>query len=302
MKLELLEAGFGVTVQDAGRTGRAHLGIPESGAMDIFALQAANLLVGNEPGAAGLEIPSGGFCFRPHKDSLIACTGPGWSLEVDGGPQPGWMAVLVKAGQKVEVIHGSGRWGYIAVAEGIDVPNVLGSRSTYLRGGFGGFCGRALAAGDRLPCIDPQINIQDRVGANVPRGSLPSYSARVEARVTPGPEFRFFDSELFFRQVWRVGNRSDRMGYALEGAELKSMSRVEIITSAVIPGVIQAPPGGAPIVLMRDAQSTGGYPRFAVVVQADLGLIAQLNPGDEVTFRQVSLEEARLAGRMRHQM
>jgi biotin-dependent carboxylase-like uncharacterized protein len=277
------------------------LGIPESGAMDSFALQTANLLAGNNPGAAGLEIPSAGLILRPDADCLLACAGPGWSQQVIGRNMRGWMAVLVRAQDRVEVIPGSGRWGYLAVAGGLDVPPILDSRSTNLRGGFGGLEGRPLRAGDRIPCLDTPVSSQDLAGTTFPLDELPPYGSPLVARVIPGPEADFIPGAMdgFFGQTWRVGSRSDRMGYVLEGVALKSANVGELITTPVIPGVIQVPPGGAPLVLMRDAQTTGGYARVAVVIGADLDLLAQLRPGDETSFREVSLEDARLAASAR---
>ncbi len=305
MILEVLEGGFGVTIQDAGRCGYADIGIPECGAMDPFALQAANLLAGNEPGAAGLEIPSAGLILRPDADCLLACAGPGWSLMVNGKLLPGWMAIRVRAHDRVEVIPGSGRWGYLAAAGGVDVPAILGSRSTYLRGGFGGLEGRLLQVDDRIPCFDSEDSMQDRAGIAFSTEDLPPYGSPLKARVIPGPEAASFGAGGrmdFFDQVWHVGSRSDRMGYALEGIPLQSVHNAELITAPVIPGVIQLPPGGIPMVLMRDAQTTGGYARVAVVIGADLGLLAQLQPGDGVAFQEVSLEDARLAAKERRKV
>lgn len=297
MILEILEGGYGVTIQDAGRRGHADLGIPEGGAMDRFALQAANLLAGNTPGAAGLEIPSAGLVLCPDSDCLLACAGPGWSLKVNGRQMPGWMAVLAQAHDRVEVIPGSGRWGYLAVGGGLDVPSILDSRSTNLRGGFGGLEGRPLRAGDRISCLDTRVSSQDQAGTTFPLDKLPPYGPPLVTRVIPGPEADILPGTMdeFFGQTWRVGSRSDRMGYALEGVALNSAYIGELITAPVIPGVIQVPPGGTPLVLMRDAQTTGGYARLAVVIGADLGLFAQLRPGDETSFREVRLEDARMA-------
>ncbi len=305
MIIEILEGGFGVTIQDTGRTGHADLGVPESGAMDLFALQIANILVGNDPGAAGLEIPSAGLIFRPDADCLLACVGPGWSLKVNSKALPGLMAVLARAGEPIEVIPGNGRWGYLAVAGGVDVPPILSSRSTYLRGGFGGFLGRPLLAGDLIPFFDPQVSLQDRAGLTFPLEELPPNGSPLEVRVIPGPEADSLETGVgdgLFRKTWLVGSRSDRMGYTLEGSPLQFAHQVELITSPVIPGVIQLPPGGTPMVLMRDAQTTGGYARIAVVINADLGLLAQLQTGEQVAFRKVGVEEARQAGNDQHEM
>ena len=302
MSLEVIQPGFGVTVQDGGRYGGGSMGIPEGGAMDDFALRAANLLVGNDPTAAVLEIPGDGLVLRPDADCVVACAGPGWTLRVNGRQFPGWMAVLARAGDRVEAMAGWGRWGCLAIGGGIDVPVIAGSRSTYLRGGFGGLAGRPLQAGDLLPIGPEPLGLSAHAGRVFPAASLPRYGSPLEVRVTSAPGTARIPAEIlrvFHSNGYRVSARSDRMGYMLEGAPLPLEGSAEMITTGVVPGAIQLPPGGSPVALMRDAQTTGGYPVIAVVIRADLNRLAQLQPGGEVKFTPVTIAEARQAWQAR---
>ena len=298
MALEVLEPGFGTTIQDLGRIGYGSMGIPESGAMDLFALQAANLLVGNEPGAAAIEIPISNFKVRSDRDCLVSCAGPEWMLEINGSRFPGWMAVLARAGDLIQPIPGpgAGRWGYLAVSGGIDVPVVAGSRSTFLRGSFGGLNGRTLQPGDSLTILhksDPNLDLAGRV---FPWERLMDYKHSMIARVIPGPQKESFGDDafdLFMNSTFRIGSRSDRMGYTLEGPLFQRVQSADILSEGVIPGSIQVPADGNPVVLMSDAQTTGGYAKIAAVIRSDLGVLAQLNPGDQMSFLEVSLTQAR---------
>jgi antagonist of KipI len=298
MALEVLEPGFGTTIQDLGRIGYGSMGIPESGAMDLFALQAANLLVGNEPGAAAIETPCSNFKVRTDRDCLVSCAGPEWVFEINGSRFPGWMAVLARAGDLIQPIpgHGAGRWGYLAVSGGIDVPVVAGSRSTFLRGSFGGLNGRTLQLGDSLNILhnsDPDLNLAGRV---FPWEQRMDYKHSMITRVIPGPQKEFFGDEAFDRftnSTFQIGSRSDRMGYTLEGSLFQRVQSADILSEGVIPGSIQVPADGNPVVLMSDAQTTGGYAKIAAVIRSDLGALAQLNPGDQMSFMEVSLTQAR---------
>jgi len=298
MALEVLEPGFGTTIQDLGRIGYGSMGIPESGAMDSFALQAANLLVGNERGAAAIEIPISNFKVRSDRDCLVSCAGPEWMLEINGSLFPGWMSVVARAGDLIEPIPGPrpGRWGYLAVSGGIDVPVVAGSRSTFLRGKFGGLNGRTLQPGDSLTILhksDPNLDLTGRV---FPWERLMDYKHSMIARVIPGPQKESFGDDafdLFMNSTFRIGSRLDRMGYTLEGPLFQRVQPADILSEGVIPGSIQVPADGNPVVLMSDAQTTGGYAKIAAVIRSDLGVLAQLNPGDQVSFMVASLTHAR---------
>jgi antagonist of KipI len=274
------------------------MGIPESGAMDPFALQAANLLVGNERGAAAIEIPISNINVRSDRDCLVSCTGPEWMLEINGSRFPGWMAVVARAGDFIQPLPGpeAGRWGYLAVSGGIDVPVVAWSRSTFLRGSFGGLNGRTLQTGDNLNILHksgPTLNLAGRV---FPREQLKDYGHSIIARVIPGPQKEAFGDEAFdhfTNSTFQIGSRSDRMGYTLEGSLFQCVQPADILSEGVVPGSVQVPADGNPVVLMRDAQTTGGYAKIAAVIRSDLGVLAQLNPGDQVSFMVADLTHAR---------
>ncbi len=295
--LEVIEGGWLTTVQDLGRPGYARYGIPPSGAMDFFALAVANRLVGNPPGAAGLEITLTGPTLRATAPCLVAVTGADLTLQVDGREMPMWMSVFVRRGSVIS--FGRRRWGcraYLAIAGGIDVPPVLGSRSTYLPGRFGGLDGRALRPGDRLPIGPAPANLVEQAGRAFPRHLIPPYSDRPVLRAIPGPQDDHFTPEglkTFFGAEYRILPTSDRMGYRLEGPTVVHGKGTEIISDGVPLGAVQVPPDGQPIVMMADHQTTGGYPKIAAVIRADIPLLAQGVPGESrVSFRPVSIPEA----------
>ncbi len=316
MRISILRPGLLTTVQDLGRPAYQHLGIVVSGALDAVALRAANLLVGNDECAAGLEITLLGPTLRFEVGHLIALTGADLSPTLDGQPAPMHRPVAVRAG--TVLAFGAARAGcraYLAVAGGLAVPPVLGSRSTYLRAGLGGWHGRALRAGDELPVGAPtaagQQLRQAVVAASLATGcAAPGWAA---ARWTPspglcrvprpqpiiravrGPEYEQFagaSQQAFWREPFIITPAADRMGYRLRGPELRRKTDAELLSSAVTFGTVQVPPGGQPIALLADAQTTGGYPRLAQVITADFGTLAQARPGQALRFQEVSLAEA----------
>jgi antagonist of KipI len=311
MICQVLHPGQLATVQDRGRFGHQQQGIPTAGAMDDFALRIANLLVGNDESAAGLECTLVGPTLRFDEHTLIALGGADLALTADGTPLPLWRPLCIPAGATVSA--GAAVRGcrcYLAIAGGVDVPPVLGSRSTYVRAALGGVDGRALRRGDRLP-VGAATELSRRIGAAVAGGSgrsriaigrwgasaslVPFYTPAAVIRVVDGEHTDLLTSESLERlrnTEFRVGAQSDRMGYRLEGAPLDLSAPVELLSEAVAFGTIQLPPGGQPIVLMADRQTTGGYPRIGEVATIDLPLLAQLKPGDRLRFRPISLEEA----------
>ncbi|MFB9277149.1 biotin-dependent carboxyltransferase family protein [Cohnella cellulosilytica] len=311
MNAVMLKPGLLTTVQDLGRYGVQQYGVIVGGAMDAFALRVANLLVGNAENAAGLEITMlGPEIFFPEPTLLSICGGD-LSPVLNGRDIPLWRTVYAPEGSRLR--FGPLKLGcraYLAIAGGVDVPERMNSRSTYLRAGLGGFEGRALQAGDRLPIglpseggrrlAEPLADEARAEGAGVSRWSvapdlLPAYSASPEVRAIAGQELELFDeadADLFFREEYTVRTESDRMGYRLSGAELRLREKRELISSAVTFGTVQVPPDGQPIVLMADRQTTGGYPKIAQVASVDLPLLAQANLGSRIRFRLVSLEEA----------
>ena len=298
--------GVLASVQDLGRHGHRQLGICPGGALDVLALTLANRLVGNADRAAGLELTMGGCELQFEADTRIAFTGDDFGATLDGVPLwPCW-SVPVAAGQTLRLAGAnasgarkSGVRSWLAVAGGIDVPPVLGSRSTDLKAGFGGLQGRALRKGDRLPtgvsALDAARRERRPFGIRGPDWGPAEDDGAIALRVLPGPEFELFTlaaREQLWGERWRITPQSNRMGSRLEGAELKRKRSGDMLSSGVIPGTIQVPPSGQPIILMGDAQTTGGYPRIGVVIRADLWKLAQAPLNGRLRLVQVDQPQA----------
>jgi len=302
MALQVLETGFLVTIQDAGRFGYERYGVPVSGAMDWFALAAANQLVGNPPGAAGIESAYQGVTVYALEDCLVAAAGRGVYLSVEGREFPGWMSVLARAGSLVTLANnGAGTWGYLACSGGVDVAPVLGSRSTYLRGGFGGLEGRALQPGDVLPAgRHPPGSLSNLAGRRLAEERLPGYAVSPVIDAILGPQSASFSAEdtgAFLSQTYTVGEDADRMGYRLRGEPLASGGGADILSEGLALGAVQVPGDGLPIVMLSDRQTTGGYRKIATLTRACLPVLAQCQPGSRVRFRETSVEQAQKAYR-----
>lgn len=298
--LEILDPGFFTTVQDGGRVGWARTGVPPSGPMDWAAFAAANTLVGNPPDAAGLEITLSGPMLRFSSEGLIAVCGAEFALRVGALPVPMWHAVYVRAGRTVTFgPRRSGARAYLAIAGGVALPPFLGSQSTYVQGEFGGLDGRALRAGDQLPLgPSPVRHPALRAGRVWPADRRPPYAPSPTLRVILGPQDDHFTEvglTAFLNDPYTVTPESDRMGYRLSGPVVSHADLAGMTSDGVVMGSVQIPPDGQPIVMMADHQTTGGYPKIATVIRADLPLLAQCLPGDRVHFRAVSLEEAPLS-------
>ena len=311
MAIKVISPGLATSVQDLGRPGYYHLGIPISGAMDRYALRAANLLVGNEEGAAVLETVFMGPELAFTADATVAVTGADLPPKLDGEPRAGWSSFAVKAGQALsfDFLKGGAR-AYIAVSGGIDTPLALGSRSTYTLGALGGHEGRNLQAGDELP-----------VGAGNGAGegrSVPPKLRRLpglpaELRVLTGIYWHRITEAAgtrFFEETWKVANEADRIGYRFKGGTpLDFVDREppfgagsdpsNIVDSCYPYGSIQVPGGTEPIVLHRDAVSGGGYFMLGTVISADMDLIGQLQPNTPTKFVSVDMETALAARRDR---
>lgn len=304
MAFKVLNPGLLTTVQDLGRPGYFHLGIPMSGAMDRYALRAANLLVGNPEGAAALEAVFMGPQLEFEVDATVAVTGADLPARVDGEPHPAWTAFPVRAGQVLsfDYLKGGAR-AYIAISGGIDTPPALGSRSTYIIGALGGYHGRALAAGDMVPLGKPGAF---RHGTEVPEPLRRTVGRSAELRVLPGLYWRLITEEAgrnFFEDSWKVAPEADRMGYRFRGGRPFSFepreqpfgagSNPSNIVDACYPyGSIQVPGGTEPIVLHRDAVSGGGYFTLGAVISADMDLIGQMQPHTGVHFVKVDMDQA----------
>jgi biotin-dependent carboxylase-like uncharacterized protein len=316
MAIKVLKPGLATTVQDLGRPGYYHIGIPLSGGMDRHALAAANLLVGNEEGAAVLEAVFMGPELEFTDDALVAITGAELPPKLDGEPRETWTSFKVKRGQKLAFdFLKQGARGYIAIAGGIDVPLVLGSRSTYALGALGGFKGRKLEAGDELPIGKASAPVKDgRTVAKDLRG-LPA-GMPTDLRVMPGLYWHRITETAgvgFFGDTWKVAPEADRIGYRFKGGKplefvpreppFGAGSDPSNITDACYPyGSIQVPGGTEPIVLHRDAVSGGGYFMVGTVIAADLDLIGQLQPNTPVRFVKVGMEQALAARNSRAEL
>lgn len=301
--LEVIYPGALATVQDGGRPGAARYGVPRGGAMDRFALQAANRLLDNPPDAAAIEVTAGGAAFDVLCVTTLAITGADMGATLNGEPVAPWSAILVRPGDVLALPSRQGGWGaraYLATSGGIAVPQVLGSRSTLLAGGFGGAAGRALRTGDVLAAGSRGGDPLLVAGRRWPVHARPPYSAEPLLRVVPGPHDEHFQPgalAALAHTALRVSDSSNRMGYRLEGKLIAHREPASIASLGVIPGVIQVPPDGMPILLMADAQTTGGYPIIGAVLEADLPLAAQLLPGDRLRLAPVSREEGVAARR-----
>lgn len=313
MGLKIISSGLLSTVQDLGRYGFQKEGVVASGAMDAYALRVANLLVGNDEGAAGIEATFLGPRIRFEADQLIAITGGDLSPAIDGEPVKMWRPIRVSKGCQLDFgAPGRGCRAYLAVSGSFELPPVIGSLSTYLRAEFGGLKGRALKAGDCLPCPGPTdrgLRLMQHLAATGPQpgsgwvqtpwttapGFYSQLGETLTIRAIKGPEYDLFweKSHLdFWHETYIVTSDSDRMGYRLQGPALHLRKAQEIISSAVTFGTIQVPADGYPIALLADHQTTGGYPRLAQAITADFSKLAQAPLGKKIRFQEVSLEEA----------
>jgi len=297
--IEVIKPGLFTTIQDLGRWGYQSYGVGIAGALDPFALSAANLLVGNPENAAGLEITVQGPALKFHRETTLAIAGADLDPRLDGQSIPNRTCVLAPSASTLGFkARKSGVRAYLAVSGGIDVPLVMESRSTYLLGKFGGLDGRAIKAQDLLPMGNPPANYRKGVGRSFPEEFLPPYRKNPTLRVVLGPFDEFFSQEGvrdFLSTPYTITAQSDRMGYRLRGIPITRHKKEELITCGLANGTIQVPPNGQPIVLLVDRQTIGGYPVIATMIHADLPLVAQSAPGDELRFSAVSPDEGREA-------
>lgn len=296
--LHILAAGPGATIQDHGRTGYLRVGVTAAGPMDPLALATANLAVGNAGGASALEVALGGITLAAEGGPItLAVAGGAFNVDLDGQVFPAPLVITLDPGAKLTVKAGtSGAWCYVAVSGGLDIAPVLGSTATHTRSFIGGLNGNPLKAGDIIPLAAAGE------GRTVPSGLVAPWLERSPdtVRVVLGPQDDFFSPEeiaAFLSRPWTLSARSDRMAYNLDGAPLKHLKGYNIVSDGIAQGAIQVPGAGIPIVLMADRQSTGGYPKIANVIGADLGTFAQMRPGTSFHFKAVSLDEAVAARR-----
>lgn len=298
-RLIIYDGGLQTTLQDDGRGSFMAYGVSRGGAMDQEALRAVNLLLANEPFETGLEITLIGPELSLEADRWIALGGADIEAYLDDQRIPMWQPVFVRAGQRLRLgkVRGGAR-AYMAIDGGFHIEELLGGCGTDLRSGFGGGTGRALKAGDGVPLgISKLAPVSEHhvIAPIMPCFSLRSPKKTDVLRVLPGLEFEEFATDQvqeFISETYEVGIYSDRMGIRLKGKSIISHRESEMISAGVTFGTVQIPADGQPILLGADAQTTGGYPRIAQVVEADLCIIGQLKPGDTVRFVFVSLEEA----------
>jgi len=290
--IRILDAGPQTTVQDLGRTGQMRYGIPPSGPVDRFAFVLANRLVGNADGAAALECTLIGPRFEVTAAGAIAVTGADMPVTVNGQRAAGWTTVALKPGDVVKL--GPARTGvrsYVGVAGGLDVPLVLGSRSTYLRGRVGGVEGRALRKGDELRVFPSGPGKARRVEQR----SIPDYTGEPTIRAVLGPQADRFTAEglqALFGGRYEVLPQSDRMGSRLRGPRIAHARGHDIVSDGIALGSIQVPGDGQPIVLLVDRQSTGGYTKVATICSSDIWRVGQARPGQSLRFHPIDVDEA----------
>ncbi|MDF3834787.1 biotin-dependent carboxyltransferase family protein [Cupriavidus basilensis] len=303
--IEVVRIGPLASVQDLGRDGYRSVGLSSCGAMDKVALEIGNILLGNDATSAGIEMTVPPTVLRFHVRTSIALTGAVASATLNGEAcvQP-WWCMTVDEGDELEIKRTRyGARSYLAVKGGIDSCQVLGSRSTDLKVGFGGYEGRALRKGDRIPLLS-RMSDGERIhpfGVLSPWEALPIdghtalESEEMVVRVLPASEYGKFTRESIdelWSTGWTVESESNRIGYRLKGPALRLSASLEMLSHGIVPGVIQVPPSGQPIIAMADAQASGGYPKIGTVIEADLWRLAQTNLGKQIRFKECTLEQA----------
>ena len=294
MSIRILQGGLLTTVQDLGRFHYQQFGVSPGGAMDSRSLRLANLLVGNDVNEAGLEITILGPRIEFTSAAVIAVTGADLQPHLNGAPLEMYRAIWIEAGMVLS-FQGprSGCRSYLAVAGGLNIEPVMGSRSTMLKGGFGGYQGRRLQTGDEIG-----LRVSEAVVTNLEKRCMEpeDFSAReVTMRIILGPQDQRFTKrgvETLLHGTYCVGKDYDRMGYRLEGDVIEHATDANIISDGIALGSIQVPGNGKPIIMMADRQSTGGYTKIANVITVDIPKLAQCKEGDKISFQQVDIEEA----------
>jgi len=293
---KVISSGIFDTIQDLGRFGFQQYGMPVSGAMDSCALRIGNRLLGNEENEAAIEISAPGISLEVLDQTVIATTGANFNPTINNSPAPMCEAIEVKKGDIISFDQiKNGCRSYLLVVGGIDVPIILGSKSTYVRGKIGGLKGRPLKKADIINIGKTNQELQNIIGRKVTANNLPVYNEENEIRVILGPQDDYFTKDglhVFLNSFYEITANSDRMGYRLKGPKIKSKNGSDIITDGIPLGSIQVPRNGMPIVMLADRQTTGGYAKIATVISVDVDKFAQMKPGNKVKFTQVNLEEA----------
>jgi antagonist of KipI len=292
-QFRVISPGLFTTVQDRGRFGFQKYGVPVTGCLDTFSANIANILVGNSEDAAVLEFTLEGPRLAVLEDALVAITGAEMEVKLNGKEISRWQTIRVRHGDILEIGRAhSGCRGYLAVTAGIDVPLVMGSRSTYIGAAIGGHHGRLLQNGDIIFRGIGRLLAHSR---KLPTELVPTYSNEIVLRALPGPQDDFFSEglERFFNSEYKVSTEANRMGYRLEGPVVEQIEGKpkSIISESSLPGGVQIPPNGQPIILLVE-QTVGGYTKIASIISSDLHLVAQALPGDTIRFERVNLETA----------
>ncbi len=297
MAIKVLQAGLLATIQDSGRYGYQRYGVPVCGPMDFFAHAAANLLAGNPENSAAVEVGGGDFLIEMDGRHLLAVCGAGYRLFIDNQPEPLWCSLMVHNGQQVRLAsEPEGGWVVLAAAGGIAVQQLLGSRSTHLRGGYGGLKGRRLQEGDVLMTANTGIPLAKMEHRQLPTDLRPPYSKNPVVDVIPVLQQDPVDEQAFQTLIsspYAVLPESDRMGYRLLGEPIRRRQPADILSEGLALGAIQVPADGQPILMMADRPTTGGYAKIGCVARADILLVAQCPPGSGIIrFRETTLVHA----------
>lgn len=306
MTVKILKPGLLSTIQDLGRFGSQKYGVIVGGAMDSLSVRIANILVGNEEGEATIEITMFGTELEMLEETILAITGGNLNPVIDGKNVPMWRPILIQKGQVLKfTAPSSGSRAYISLSGGIEVPEVMGSKSTHAHAKIGGHKGRELQKGDILSCGEiterGEIFMKQLKEENVPFEWFADYSAFYispepnKIRILKGSEFDYFDEasqKIFFKHPYKLTINANRMGYQLEGSKLALTKQFELLSEGVTYGTVQVPSNGQPIILMAERQTTGGYPKIGQVATVDLPRLAQLQPRDEIEFEMITINEA----------
>jgi antagonist of KipI len=309
MQITIVKPGVFTTVQDLGRVAYLGQGVPVSGAIDRLSSIISNLAVGNNENEATLEFTYASAEFTADTDLMISYCGYGATLEISSTPIPSSRPVFVPKGSLVKLISNrTGTRTYVAIAGGWELPDVMGSKSTYTTGRFGGLLGRILQKGDVLSSKSQLTSTSDRIFGSLINNKPPHPSWSIahlikepinslKMRVVPGPEFSWFDTDSilgFLSETYTIALNGNRMGLNLIGKRINRKSKEEVLSTAVAPGTIQVSGDGNMILLMADCQTTGGYPRIAQLAAVDLSICGQLKPDDKINFVAISKEEAEM--------
>ena len=291
--IKIIKPGLLTTIQDKGRWGYQKFGMNVAGVMDDFATRIANLLIGNDEYEAVLEITLMGVEILFNCDEVISITGSNMNPKLNGSPVPMWTSLLVQAGDKLSSSGAvSGLRTYIAFSRGFEVPEIMGSKSTYTRGKLGGFEGRKLNKDDTIKLGEKKIS---EWGSYLPEKEKPVYDKHKIIRVVLGPQDDYFHQEeidVFLNSTYTITSEADRMGYRLEGPKINHINAADIVSDGITIGSIQIPGHGSPIIMMADRQTTGGYTKIATVITPDLSILGQMSPGNTMKFEMVSVEES----------